>query len=916
MSNSKKVEQQTAVKKQPKKKPSRSKSTSGTKLRAIFEYEGVTRGEARTKEALREHEEKLRVIFETIAAGITITDLDGTIVEMNKGALHMHGFRRKKEQVIGRSGLELIAEKDRARAMERWSKNLEEGTFSEVSDHYTLLKADGTTFEAAVSEAVLRDKNGNPEGFISIARDITERKRAEEALRDSEEKLRTMFESIHDAVEVLELNGTFVDANEAAVQIRGFKRKEELIGRKAIEFVAEKDRDNALEYTKKIYKRGGKGTIEYTLVTIDGTELEAEFGATLLRDRNGEPVGFIGVTRDITERKQAEEALRNAEEELRVIFESIGDAITVTDLKGNIVQANEVAYRKGGYKTKEEFMKINGFELMVPEDRDMLVREVTKSLKQGKSGTGLMECRFQTKQGEYLAELQVNILYNSEGNPAGFIATSRDVTERKAAESARRESEEKLRAVFESVGDGITIIDLAGTIVDANEAAVRIGGHKSREDLIGRNGLEFIKPDEREKAAEAVMETIKTDLGSGTLQYTMIAVDGSEKAVEVSVAPMRDSSGKPVGFITATRDITERKQAEEALRESEEKLRVMFDSTSDGIIVLDPKLTVVEVNDAAVRIFGHSSKDEMLGKPGLEFMQTELHPEGEEDKGPKVELSVSQLRDKEGNLAGFISIARDVTIRKRMEQRLKDAMDDLKRSNRDLEQFAYVASHDLQEPLRMVSSYTQLLSRRYKGNLGEDADEFIEFAVDGANRMQGMIQALLAFSRVGTRGNPFEPTEGEAILEKALTNLKAAVEDSGSEITHDSLPTVSVDGIQIIQLFQNLIGNALKFRGDKPPKIHIGVEEREEDWLFSVSDNGIGIDPEYKERIFVIFQRLHGKGEYPGTGIGLALCKRIVERHGGRIWVDSEPGKGSTFSFTVPKEREEEEQEQEDSDSK
>jgi light-regulated signal transduction histidine kinase (bacteriophytochrome) len=334
----------------------------------------------------------------------------------------------------------------------------------------------------------------------------------------------------------------------------------------------------------------------------------------------------------------------------------------------------------------------------------------------------------------------------------------------------------------------------------------------------------------------------------------------------------------------------------------------MFESTSDGIIVLDVKLNVVEVNDAAVRIFGYKSKEDMTGKSGLEYMQAS--PADAEDKGPQVDLSVSQLRDKEGKLYGFISVARDVTMRRRMEQKLKDSMDDFKRSNRDLEQFAYVASHDLQEPLRMISSYTQLLKRRYGDKLGPDADEFIEFAVDGANRMQGMIQALLAFSRVGTRGNPFVPTEGETIVVKALANLKAAIADSGVVVTHDPMPTLSVDGIQIIQLLQNLIGNAIKFRGTEPPKIHVGLEDKGENWLLYVRDNGIGLDMQFKERIFIIFQRLHTKGEYPGTGIGLAVCKRIVERHGGRIWVESEPGKGATFFFTIPKEREEEKKEE------
>ena len=232
-------------------------------------------------------------------------------------------------------------------------------------------------------------------------------------------------------------------------------------------------------------------------------------------------------------------------------------------------------------------------------------------------------------------------------------------------------------------------------------------------------------------------------------------------------------------------------------------------------------------------------------------------------------------------------------------QKLEESVSELGRSNADLQQFAYVASHDLQEPLRMVSSYTQLIARRYKGKLDADADEFIAFAVDGANRMQRLILDLLAYSRVNTAGRQFEPTAMETVLKAALNNLTNAVKESQAIITHDPLPAVMGDDKQLAQLFQNLLSNAVKFGGAQPPRIHISAKQADGEWLCSVRDHGIGIDPQYADRIFVIFQRLHTREEYPGTGIGLAICKKIVERHGGRIWVESELGKGATFYFTM-----------------
>jgi light-regulated signal transduction histidine kinase (bacteriophytochrome) len=246
-------------------------------------------------------------------------------------------------------------------------------------------------------------------------------------------------------------------------------------------------------------------------------------------------------------------------------------------------------------------------------------------------------------------------------------------------------------------------------------------------------------------------------------------------------------------------------------------------------------------------------------------------------------------------------ISHILTRLKETEGILKQHTEELARSNAELEQFAYVASHDLQEPLRMVSSYVQLLARRYKDRLDADANDFIDYAVDGANRMQQLINDLLTYSRIGTIKKDFKSTDCEALLAQVLENLQVAITESNALIEHEPLPTITCDGMKIGQVFQNLINNAIKFCNLHPPHIRISAEEQDDAWIFSVRDNGIGIDPKYAERIFLIFQRLHDRNTYPGTGIGLSICKKIVERHGGRIWVASHPGEGSTFYFSIPK---------------
>jgi PAS domain S-box-containing protein len=366
-----------------------------------------------------------------------------------------------------------------------------------------------------------------------------------------------------------------------------------------------------------------------------------------------------------------------------------------------------------------------------------------------------------------------------------------------------------------------------------------------------------------------------------------------------------------------------RTQAERELRQSEARFRSLTGLSSDWYWEQDEQFRLTFMSSRFVErtgidpvpFIGRTRWDEPARnlteadwarhKAQLErhepFFDFEMERAGPD--GNSVWLSVTgEPVFEDRKFRGYRGVGTDITDRKRAQTVLRAAYDELARSNSELQQFAYVASHDLQEPLRMIGSYTQLLERRYSDKLDADAREFMGFIVDGATRMKQLIEDLLAYSRVGTRGKELRAIAAQDALDRALVNLRAAVESSDAQITNDALPRVNADDTQLIQLFQNLIGNAIKFRKkDETLRIHVGVKEEKDEWRFSVSDNGIGIERQYFERIFMVFQRLHTRDEYPGTGIGLAICKKVVDRHGGRIWVESVQGKGSTFLFTLPK---------------
>ncbi len=506
-----------------------------------------------------------------------------------------------------------------------------------------------------------------------------------------------------------------------------------------------------------------------------------------------------------------------------------------------------------------------------------------------------------------------SVFKNEAGEVDGVFAAARDITERKREEQARQQSELKYRTLLESLPQMVFAKDRSLHYLSCNQNYADLLGIRPEEfsgktdyDFFVREMADKYRADDQRVMDRGVTEEIVEEVTRG----------GKTMTVQTVKAPLLDADGKITGVLGIFWDITARREAEQKLRQQ----AALLDLAHDAVIVRGLDGRILFWNRGAEDLYGWTG-DRALGKIAADLLQAE-YPEPLEgiessiqksrawegelkhicSDGRKIIVASrwSLLRDERSNPTAILEINRDITERKQAEEELAARAQELARSNADLQQFAYVASHDLQEPLRMVASYTQLLAKRYRGKLDADADDFIGFAVDGAHRMQALVNDLLAYSRVETRGKEFSSTEADAALDNAVRNLKVAIEETHAIVSHDPLPTVPADATQLCQIFQNLIGNAVKFHGPERPRIHVSAKQQGGEWCFSVRDNGIGIDPRNSDRIFVIFQRLHAGREYPGTGIGLAITKKIVERHGGRIWVKSEPGQGSTFSFTIP----------------
>jgi PAS domain S-box-containing protein len=512
-------------------------------------------------------------------------------------------------------------------------------------------------------------------------------------------------------------------------------------------------------------------------------------------------------------------------------------------------------------------------------------------------------------------------LHSTEGTLV--TAAIRNISVRRTAERHLVQMEGRYRGLLEAAPDAMVVVDQGGGIVLLNVQAEKQFGYR-RDELLGQKVTNIIPEGFAERLVSdglrSAEDALAQQIGTG-IELTARRKDGSEFPIELMLSPLQSAEGTLV--TAAIRDITVRRTAETHLAQMEGRYRGLLEAAPDAMVVVDQGGGIVLLNVQAEKQFGYR-RDELLGQKvtniipegfaerlvsdGLRSAEDalaqqigtgiELAARRKDGTQFPIELMLSPLESAGGTLV--TAAIRNISVRRTAEALLLQKMDELNSSNEELAQFAYIASHDLQEPLRMVASYTMLLARRYKGKLDSDADEFIAFAVDGANRMQRLIQDLLAYSRVGSAVQNLSQTSSEDALVRTLFNLRGAIEESGALVTHDPLPAVFADEIQLIQLFQNLVGNAIKYRRPEVPAVHIAaIPDGDTRWMFSIKDNGLGIDPQYFDRIFGMFQRLHKREEFAGTGIGLAICKKIVERHGSSISVESQLGQGSTFRFAL-----------------
>jgi PAS domain S-box-containing protein len=623
----------------------------------------------------------------------------------------------------------------------------------------------------------------------------------------------------------------------------------------------------------------------------------------------GEPAWVISV-RDITERKGAQQQVRFQAQ----LLDAVEEAVIAIDVEGHVIYWNHFADIMYGWSAAEAVGRALA-DLLIPLDQVEAFRtDILRQLKNGQSWSG--EIYVKHRDGTVFPVLTTSSpIHDSDGRLIGSVSVSKDISRRKEMEAILRASEERFRLLAENAQDIIYRLRLAPTqkFEYVSPSATAITGYTPEDHYANPNlGFELVHPEDRHLLAAIAQGSFPEE----PIVLRWVRKDGSVIWTEQQNVPIYDEEGTLVAIEGIARDITKRKLTEVALQEANNRLIDILESISDGFFALDHDLKVTYFNKAAADLLNRSV-DEVLGEDlfaafpeaqGSIFdEQYRWALEHQEFVSFEIYFGAEPYRNwynvRAYPYAGGLSVFFQVTTeRKTAEEALIRQARELERSNAELQQFAYAASHDLREPLRAVTGFLELLEQRYAPQLDERAHEYIGFAVDGAHHMRELIDGLLAFSQVSSDGREMTATDTEMTVQHVLTDLGPVIEETNATITYDELPVVMAERVLLRQIFQNLISNALKFRSAEAPCIHISAERENGEWHFAVSDNGIGIPSDQADRIFLIFQRLHTRDEYPGAGIGLAICKKIVEHHGGRIWVESDQERGSTFHFTIPEE--------------
>ena len=750
----------------------------------------------------------------------------------------------------------------------------------------------------------------------SVHRDNCRRWLAEQALLESERKYRMLVNGIKDyAILMLGPLGEINSWNPGAQRMSGCGF-EEVAGQNFSRFFPEEDvASGKPEEILRLAATNGEYEDQGTRVRNDGTRYQARTSYAASRDPAGNLRGFSVICRDLTESTESGAKYRG-------LMEAAPDAMVVVNQGGEIVLLNVQAEKQFGYR-RDELLGQKVINIIPEGFAERLIADDLRSTEDALAqqiGTGIELNALRKDGSEFPIEIMLSPLESAEGML--ITAAIRDISVRRNAAKVLAQMEGKYAGLLEAAPDAMVVVNQGGEIVLLNLQAEKQFGYR-RDELLGQKVTSIIPKGFAERLVaddlRSAEDALAQEIGTG-IELNALRKDGSEFPIEIMLSPLESAEGMLI--TAAIRDITVRRNAEKHLAQMEGRYRGLLEAAPDAMVVVNQVGEIVLFNLQAEKQFGYR-RNELLGQrvtniipegfaerliaDGLRSAEDALAQQigtGIELSGRRkdrtefpIELMLSPLSGADGTL--ITAAIRDISVRNAAEADLLHKIEELNRSNEELGQFAYIASHDLQEPLRMVASYTQLLSRRYAGKLDSDADEFIAYAVDGATRMQRLIQDLLAYSRVGTKGKELLNTSSEDALRHALSNLRGAIEESGALVTHDPLPEVLADEVQLVQLFQNLVGNAIKYQNPGIPKIHIAASNGGKQYSFSVQDNGLGIDPQYFERIFGMFQRLHKREEFAGTGIGLAICKKIVERHGGQISVESQSGMGSTFRFAL-----------------